>query len=240
DRRARPRRAARGGIRAAPAPARSCPHPCRPPGSHRRRNAAGSASNPSLRFDNHEGDPQTQPAVPQVRRCETVAAPRARVRRSHHSWLLVAPPLERQAIPLGSDESAYDLAPAHPFQPAGQYGAATLPAARHRFHHPAAPSCPRDAGLRATREGALWCSRTLPHRAARTNPRHSKLRCGMRLGAGISFLRLRCPSLPPQVSARCALLQAKLIEKREGGLLRIGIPPYKTPSCGVEKTSRRI
>src|SRR5205814_4829399 len=53
-------------------PARSCPHPCRPLSSHRRRSAAGSASNPSLRFDSHAADRQIPRAVRQVRRCETV------------------------------------------------------------------------------------------------------------------------------------------------------------------------
>src|SRR4029077_8188220 len=49
--------------------------------------------------------------------------------------------------------------------------------------------------------------------------------------------------LPPRRRIRVggsALLQAKLIEKRAGGLLLIGIPAYKTPSCSIEKASRRI
>ena len=49
--------------------------------------------------------------------------------------------------------------------------------------------------------------------------------------------------LPPRRGirvGRSALLQAKLIEKRPGGLLRVGIPAYKTPSCSIEKASRRI
>src|SRR6266478_4175308 len=49
--------------------------------------------------------------------------------------------------------------------------------------------------------------------------------------------------LPPRRGIRVggsALLQAKLIEKRAGGFLRIEISAYKTPSCAVEKTSRRI
>src|SRR5271157_3305390 len=49
--------------------------------------------------------------------------------------------------------------------------------------------------------------------------------------------------LPPRCGIRVggsALLQAKLIEKRAGGLLRIAIPTYKTPSCSIKKASRRI
>src|SRR5208283_2252101 len=49
--------------------------------------------------------------------------------------------------------------------------------------------------------------------------------------------------LPPRRGIRVggsALLQAKLIEKRAGGLLRIGIPAYETPCCNIEKASRRI
>src|ERR1019366_1974243 len=113
-------------------------------------------------------------------------------------------PTGHRAAPPGSAGSGRGPYPESPGRPACRTGASIPPAARRRFRRPAGPCSRRGAGLPATRAVALCSLRTPPRRAARTNPRRWRPRCGRRPDAGKPYPRLQCATPAPPVRGRRA------------------------------------
>jgi len=195
---------------------------------------------PKPSFDNREGDPQIRRAVPQVPCCEnrpSSSRTRAKVSSQRASGSAAT---RASAVPLGSDESAYDLVPAHPFS---QRANTRSHSSRQHAIVPSstAPSCPRAQGFEHSGRRAVVFPYSNPRQLEQSS--HSKLdaKCAW-APEYLSFASMFQPASTSERTMRgsfgsaptptrrgirvggSSLLQAKLIENEAGGFLRIENP----------------